>query len=100
MVENGYRTDYMYNQLNQLTDIKNAKFSQDFSYDARGNITRISENGEAKITYEFDPTNRLSRATNSEGRIADYEYNGLGYRIGKQITEDLILIWAVSSQRD
>ncbi|MCL2146793.1 MAG: DUF6531 domain-containing protein [Synergistaceae bacterium] len=83
------RTEYAYNSLNQLTRLKNNTRVQDFSYDARGNLTRITDNGIVKNTYEFGPINRLTKATNSVGQTADYEYNGLGFRVGKQITDSL-----------
>jgi len=42
-----------------------------------------------KNAYEFDPINRLTKATNASGQTASYDYNGLGFRVGKQITDSL-----------
>ena len=62
---------------------------QDFAYDARGNLTQVLENGQLKHTYEFSPLNRLTKSANAAGQAADYEYNGLGFRIGKQVSYDV-----------
>jgi len=81
-------TDYHYNALNQLISTKDAAgIEQSFSYDKRGNLTQILENGAIKNTYEFSPLNRLTKAVNVAGQVANYDYNGLGFRIGKQITD-------------
>ncbi|MCL1976199.1 MAG: DUF6531 domain-containing protein [Firmicutes bacterium] len=89
MEDSGVRTDYAYNPLNQLLHSESTQQTQDFSYDARGNLTRILENGQLKNSYEFSPLNRLTKAINAAGQVADYEYNGLGHRVGKQIKDDL-----------
>ena len=86
MVDNGIRTDYTYNPLNQLLRLQSIKQSQDFTYDARGNLTQVLENGRLKNSYEFSPLNRLTKATDGTGQVADYDYNGLGHRVSKRTT--------------
>ncbi|MCL2146451.1 MAG: DUF6531 domain-containing protein [Synergistaceae bacterium] len=88
-IDKGVRTDYAYNPLNQLTRLEGANRVQDFYYDARGNLTQILENDSIRNTYEYSPLNRLTRAVNAAGQASNYEYNGLGFRVGKQITDDL-----------
>ena len=89
MIDKGIRTDYTYNPLNQLLRLDNTKYRQVFNYDARGNLTQVKENGRLKNSYEFSPLNRLTRAVSYAGQIADFEYSGLGHRVGKQISDDL-----------
>ena len=89
MVDKGVRTDYTYNPLNQLLRLENTQHTQDFSYDARGNLTRVLDNGKLKNSYEFSPLNHLTKAVSATGQVAEYQYNGLGLRVGKQIMDDL-----------
>jgi len=89
MVEGSARTDYTYNALNQLIRTEGPKQSQDFIYDVRGNLTQILEAGKAVRTYEYGALGRLAKATDATGRAASYTYNGLGQRVGQQITDDL-----------
>jgi RHS repeat-associated protein len=87
MLDKGIRTDYTYNQLNQLLHLRNVKQNQDFTYDARGNLTQILEKGRLKNIYEFSPLNRMTKVINDNGQTADYKYNGLGQRVGMIITD-------------
>jgi len=88
MTEQNKKTNYTYNALNQLISTKDTNgISQSFNYDKRGNLTQLLENGTIKNTYEFSPLNRLTKATNSIGQIANYDYNGLGFRVGKQTAD-------------
>jgi RHS repeat-associated protein len=89
IIEKGVRIDYMYNSLNQLLRTETGRRTQSFSYDARGNLTQVRENDRLKNTYEFGPINLLTRAVAADGRVANYEYNGLRHRVGKQITNNL-----------
>jgi len=89
MIDNGIQTDYSYNALSQLTRLESDGIMQDFSYDARGNLTQVLENDRVKHTYEFSPLNRLVKATSAQGKMASYDYNGLGHRVEKRVTDDL-----------
>ncbi|MCL2820409.1 MAG: DUF6531 domain-containing protein [Oscillospiraceae bacterium] len=89
LVDRNVKTSYQYNALNQLiSSADTAGIEQCFSYDKRGNLTQILENGNIRNTYEFSPLNRLTKATNAIGQISQYDYNGLGLRVGKQITNN------------
>ncbi|MCL2152620.1 MAG: RHS repeat-associated core domain-containing protein, partial [Oscillospiraceae bacterium] len=87
MVDGGVRTDYTYNPLNQLLRLENVGLRQDFIYDARGNLTRVLEDGRFKNSYEFDPMNRLAKAESAAGQTAFYDYNGLGNRVKRRVTD-------------
>jgi RHS repeat-associated protein len=90
MTDNSGRTSYQYNALNQLISTADtAGMEQSFSYDRRGNLKQILENGTIKNSYEFSPLNRLTKATNADGQSSIYDYNGLGFRVGKQITDGI-----------
>ena len=57
---------------------------KEYSYDKRGNLTRILENGTWKKQYVYGAMNRLEEAVDAAGKQARYQYNGLGHRVGKQ----------------
>ena len=40
------------------------------------------KNGLLKHTYEFGAINRMTRASDRIGNVAEYDYNGLGHRVG------------------
>ena len=87
MTEGDKQTQYSYNALNQLIHMESSETTRDYLYDARGNLNKILENGLIKNTYEFGARNRLTKATDADGKVAQYEYNGLGFRVGEQITD-------------
>ena len=71
---------YQYNAMDQL--LKNERES--YQYDHRGNLTGILKDGKIITGYQYDETNRLSRAFNGNGQMASYDYNGFGNRTGKR----------------
>ena len=82
--ENGERTSYQYNILNQMVSEKHREVWKENGYDKRGNLTGIQENGAWKKQYVYGAINRLEEAVDAAGKQARYQYNGLGHRIGKQ----------------
>ena len=82
--ENGERTSYQYNILNQMVSEKHREVWKEYGYDKRGNLTGIQENGAWKKQYVYGAINRLEEAVDAAGKQARYQYNGLGHRIGKQ----------------
>ena len=56
-----------------------------YRYDRRGNLTELTENGVLKNRYAYGALNRLERAEGVGGIAARYQYNGLGYRTGKEV---------------
>ncbi|MCL2426881.1 MAG: DUF6531 domain-containing protein [Oscillospiraceae bacterium] len=90
MIDGSNKTNYRYNALNQLISTNDTKgVEQHFNYDKRGNLTQILESNKIKNTYEFGAINRLTKATNAMGQTANYDYNGFGFRVGKQVNDNL-----------
>ncbi len=87
--EQGAQTEYRYNSLNQLISLtaRSAGGSivrEEYSYDRRGNLTGILKDGQVKNRYTYGAINRLEQAVSGSGAKAEYFYNGLGHRVGKQ----------------
>lgn len=82
--ENGERTSYQYNILNQMVSEKHREVWKEYGYDKRGNLTSIRENEAWKKQYVYGAINRLEEALDVAGKQARYQYNGLGHRVGKQ----------------
>lgn len=81
---------YGYDALGRLSQIqKDGQIQTQYGYDRRGNLTSIVENGKCQKQYIYGALNRLEEAVNSVGKVARYQYNGLGHRVGKQ--EGLLL---------
>jgi len=83
------RTDYHYNQLNQLIHLEGSEAVKDLIYDKRGNLIQTLTDGVLSRSYEYGPLNRLTSVTDAAGKSASYLYNGLGSRIGQQIEDGL-----------
>lgn len=81
------RTDYFYDEANQLIRTVGTGGTQDYRYDARGNLTQLLEAGCIRKTYNYDCKNRLQQVTDMDDTKVFYEYNGLGMRVGQQILE-------------
>ncbi len=80
--------EYCYNHNNQLIRAISGADITDYSYDKRGNLVQVTENGSLKNQYEFGTNNRLMYATDEHGLESWYEYNGLGIRTCQQILDD------------
>ena len=78
------RTTYRHNALNQLIAENREGMEKSYGYDRRGNLTRITENGQITHQYVYGTLNRLEEAVDQAGKAAKYAYNGLGHRVGKQ----------------
>lgn len=89
--EDGRETVYSYNAMNQLVSRVDAFNEESYTYDKRGNLNLIMENGALRNRYTYGTLNRLEQAVNGKGESASYSYNGLGYRTGKQVRESELL---------
>ena len=85
LTENGNQTRYTYNALNQLLSKADVQGEETYSYDKRGNLTQVLREGIITNLYVYGAINRLEEAVNAKGETAQYHYNGLGYRVGKEI---------------
>ncbi len=76
---NDDRTHNVVNELTARDTDDNGTDNFTFTYDAAGNLT---DDGES-YTYEWDPFYRLRKIKNrsTAALVAEYKYNGLGYRI-------------------
>ncbi len=81
------RTDYFYNEANQLIRTAGTMGRQDYRYDTRGNLTHVLEENCVRKIYNYDCKNRLQQVTDADDKKALYEYNGFGMRVGQQIFE-------------
>lgn len=80
MEQDGQKSLYAYNPLNQLISV-NGSIERQYQYDKRGNLTGIIEDKEKIIEYQYDAANRVD-AFRSEGTQVKYLYNGMGQRVG------------------
>lgn len=75
-MNNGNKTSYTYNRLQQLVAVQYPSYSESFQYDASGN--RIIEvNKGVETHYTYDANNRLTQV-NSNGSTENYHYDGNG----------------------
>jgi len=81
----GVQTRYEYNAVNQLITRMDHQADVTYTYDKRGNLTQVFENGESKSRYLYGSTNQLEEAVNLDSESAWYRYDGLGHRVGKTV---------------
>lgn len=81
------RTRYEYDSRGALVRLFGPDRTEEYQYDRRGNLTQIRRDGELFRTFRYGAINRLTEAEGLSGR-AVYEYNGLGYRVGRQYLRD------------
>lgn len=72
-LENGKERNFTYNSLNQIS-------SDDYAYDAWGNMTRTPE-----AEYKYDLKNRLVEVKKQDGTVVSYSYDPLAQRIGSVV---------------
>ncbi len=80
----GQTLSYTYNAAGQVTKQTFADNSSiTFAYDARGNLTTVTDGAEI-TTYDYDHVtdgDRLKRVTYPKGRYLDYGYDAFGRRV-------------------
>ncbi|MCL2248448.1 MAG: hypothetical protein FWC13_04195 [Oscillospiraceae bacterium] len=81
-VYNWVETKHSYNARNQLIQTTEPDIIKEYSYDARGNLKSILENGTLTSSYLFNSANRMVQAITPKGK-AEYEYNGFLKRVNK-----------------
>lgn len=73
---------YYYNAANQLIRSEGALPVEAYQYDPRGNMAAVLKGEKIVNRYIYDATNRLAYASNAKGQAVDYQYDGLGNRVG------------------
>jgi RHS repeat-associated protein len=81
-LQNETKILHSYNSRNQLIKTTEGNAVKDYSYDKRGNLTGIIENGITTSSFVFNSANRMVEAITSKGK-AEYEYNGFLKRVSK-----------------
>lgn len=84
--ENGTKTTYTYNALNQLVKENDAVYK----YDDAGNLISTTSSGKS-AAYTYNAENKLIRATVQEGNnvsVEEYEYDYAGNRTVKKSEND------------
>lgn len=99
MVSQGERTEYIYNDLNQLIKSRDSKGDTDYAYDRRGNLISINSNSQGRKKFVYGDTNRLESVVNESGECAEYEYNSLGYRISKSVDSNMLEQYTIDLTR-
>ena len=87
-----YRTEYGYlpgagpkDTTTLVNHVKRGNVSCDYTYDAAGNILTVTENGELKISYQYDELNQLVREDNTYlGVTKTYTYDLAGNLLQKK----------------
>ena len=87
-VKDSVKTEYLYNQMNQLVKEVNVSQSltKEYEYDKRGNLNIVNSNNVQTKEYFYNSANRLERATNMD-KESKYQYNAFGQRVSLQVYE-------------
>jgi YD repeat-containing protein len=72
------RVSLNYDSSNRLTGANYRGRSLNFSYDAGGHVTSISDSAGRSIAYAYTADGRLAQQTNADGQTAAYQYDGSG----------------------
>ena len=84
--ENGAKTSYTYNALNQLVSENGIAYA----YDNAGNLTSVTSDTKSAL-YAYNAENKMIRATVQEGNavsVEEYEYDYAGNRTVKKSEND------------
>ena len=83
MEVDGIRQSYTYNEMNQLVS-QSGRVNRAYTYDRRGNLTDVYEEGGNVASYGYDAANRVAYYRGTGRNEAKYIYNGLGQRVGME----------------
>lgn len=76
------QTAYKYDLRGGILEEEKPGILKEYKYDQRGNLIQVFHNGQIQNRYQYDAMNRLTASYNQKGETAEYQYNGLGYRVG------------------
>jgi len=74
-----------FNDANQLED--DASFT--YQYDNNGNLIQKTDASLQSTVYEYDAENKLIRVASLD-KTVNYKYDGVGWRIEKEVTETAV----------
>lgn len=78
-MKTGAKTTYVYNDLNQLIELKNPLNKvTSFTYDKSGNLIQVIDALGQKQSFSYDAMNRLNVVRDARGNKTYYEYDSLG----------------------
>ena len=72
------RVSLNYDSSNRLTGAAYRGRSLNFSYDADGHVTSISDSAGRSVAYSYTADGRLAQQTNADGKTVAYQYDGSG----------------------
>ncbi|MFA5337353.1 MAG: RHS repeat-associated core domain-containing protein [Candidatus Omnitrophota bacterium] len=77
--QSGTVTNYIYNQLNELTKETTGSKYTNYYYDLNGNLVKETPNSGNSVSYYYDSLNRLNKVTGPNLNEI-YKYDGTGNR--------------------
>mgnify|MGYP004612278433 CR=1 FL=1 len=79
--DNGKKTIYKYNDINQLIQSENSTGKREYLYDRCGNLVSEKMDGKVIVSYKYDARNRLIEREDELGKIR-YSYDAINNLIG------------------
>ena len=73
---------YTYDALDRLVKTSGLYENKTYEYDKRGNLIGVMNRGKKIKAYEYGATGRLSLSYSNSGNARNYDYNGMGNRVG------------------
>ena len=81
-----FYTNYSYNERGLLSSLQHSRESYTYEYDAKGNITKITEGDGNEAAYTYDSLNQLKTETRNTGTSVAYTYDSHGNMINRTET--------------
>ena len=82
MKKDGIEAVYTYDALDRLVKINSLHTNESYEYDKRGNLIGVMNRGKKIKAYEYGVSGRLGLSYSNLGKARNYEYDGMGNRIG------------------
>ena len=82
MKKDGIEVAYTYDALDRLVKINSLHTNEGYEYDKRGNLVGVTDRGKKIKAYEYGVSGRLGLSYSNLGKARNYEYDGMGNRIG------------------
>jgi RHS repeat-associated protein len=75
-------TEFTYNTTGQLTAVTQGARTVSYSYDAHGDVARITDPLSRSVTFQYDLADRLIMQTQPDGNIIAFSYDAAGNMVG------------------